>query len=238
MQIHTNSVLLRRKSRIAGGFLLAATVCLVGGLFVSLVQPDPIIQYAVSIASLSLGLGFWARNQAYLHRWGPRWRQDQAIGNALKGLDNRYHLLVAPAPALPDYVLVGPMGILLVAPSPVRGTVRCTSKGWRHDDPRPLAVRWLLWFSPNPSLGNPTGDLERGVRATRAYLAPRLNPEIEGGLRIEGLAVFTDPAVNLSLDGCAGQGLLLRSFRGHVSRSPRALSNSAIGTIVEVLTGR
>lgn len=236
MRVYTNGPLLRKRARRSAAYLLGATLCLLGGFFLSLLQSDLAAQYALSIASLFLGLFLWSRNQAYLHRWGVRTRQDEPLRRALRALDDRYHLLVSPAQNLPDYLLVGPMGLLVVVPSPVKGTVQCVHNHWRHSDQRPLALRWLLWFAPNPPLGNPTAEAERGVQATRSYLDHHLDGTLSKRLQVESLVVFTDPNVSLLVEGCQSLTLLLRSLRNHLRRLPRALSSSEVSNVVGALT--
>jgi len=235
MRVSVNGPLLRRRSRTGAAYLVGATLCLLGGFLLSLLQSDLALQYALSFTSLILGLFLWSRNQAYLHRWGPRWRQDEPIRRALRALDDRYHLLVAPAPSLPDYLLVGPMGVCVLVPSPVKGVVECINNRWYHRDRRPPLLRWLFWFAPDPSLGDPAAQAERGVESARAYLGTRLSP-VSHEAEVEALIVFTDPSVSLRVEGCQCPTLLLRSLRGHFRRAPRALSASETSVVVEALT--
>lgn len=237
MRVHTNAALLRRRSRTSGAFLLAATVCLLGGFFLSLFQQDLAVQYGLSIASLVVGLFLWSRNLSYLQRWGPRWRQDAKLERALRGLDDRYHLLVAPGPALPDYLLVGPMGVFVVLPSAVGGIVRVRKDDWTHAGGRSLALRWLFWFSPDPSFGDPPAELKRAIQRTRFFLGERLPTEVQAQLKIEGLAVFTDPAISLAVQDPNEPATSLRSLRNRVQRLPKSLPNNAIPQVVRALIG-
>src|SRR5438046_3137393 len=112
MRVHTNTALLKRRSRVSGAFLASALGLLILGMFASFIGPTPQIQLGASTVALVVGLFLWSRNQTYLNKWGLRTRQDGHLSTALKGLDDRYHLLVAPGPNLPDYLLIGPMGAL------------------------------------------------------------------------------------------------------------------------------
>lgn len=239
MRIITNGPLLRRRSRISGFFLLAASVCLVGGFVYSFFLSDLLMQYAVTLATLIVGLILWSRNQAYLQKWGPRWRQDGPLRQGLRSLDDRHYLLVAPAADLPDYLLVGPMGIAVLVPSAVRGTVSWAGRDWRHSDARPAVLRWLLFFlAPSPSLGNPSAEAQQGVEATRAYLERNgAANDLLARVSIEPIVVFTDPNVKLSVQGSPVTAMLLRSLRGHLRRpGPRGLSAREVEQLVETLT--
>jgi hypothetical protein len=221
---------MRKRARRSGIYLAGATLCLVGGFFLSLIQTQ--YQYVISVTSLVLGLFLWSRNQTYLHRWGARTRQDEPLRHALRTLDDRYHLLICPAEKLPDYLLVGAMGVLVIEPSPVKGTVECVNNRWHHSDQRSLPLRWLLWFAPNPPLGNPAAEIERGVAATASYLRERLDDQP----KVEGVVVFTDPKLTLHPEGCQTVALNLRSLRGHLRRGQRELSPGDITKVVDALT--
>lgn len=238
MRILTNGQLLRRRSRIGGAYLIGATVCLVGGFVFSLIQQDLSLQYAVSLASLLLGLILWSRNQTYLQKWGPRWRQDGPLHRGLRSLDDRYFLLVAPSTDLPDYLLLGPTGIAVLIPSAVKGSVNWAGSEWKHSDARPGVVRGLLFFiAPAPKLGNPSAEAQRGVEATRAFLAKRgLDAELQHRLPIEPLVVFTDPSVKLSVEHSPVTAVLLKSLRGHLRRPRRSLSANEVDELASVLT--
>ena len=196
MQIHVNEALLRRRLLLSVVYMVGSLLFLGAGFLASLWSENPLVQYGASIPPLLVGLVLWSRNQAYLQRWGPRTRQDAVLAHALRGLDARYHLFVAPSSQLPDYLLVGAMGIVVVVPVLVSGSVSYTDNRWRQADSRPWFARWLFWFTVRPVLGNPTGEAERGVERTRRYLAGRLPANLFAPGSIQGLIVFTDPQVN------------------------------------------
>lgn len=237
MRVLVNGPLLRRRERTSFLYLAGATVCLVGGFGLSLAQSDVGLQYAISLSSLFLGLLLWGRNQRYLQRWGPRWRQDGNLRQALRALDDRYHLLVAPRSGLPDYLLVGPMGVLVLIATPITGTVQCLRNRWYHDDGRPWVMRLVLWFSPRPSLGNPSLEGQYGVQMVRAHLAGRVAEELEARLPVQALILFTEPKVSLRVEGCQASALLLRSLRNHVRRLPQTVGQREVMGLVDHLTG-
>ena len=234
MRVEVNQPLLRRRERVGLAYLVGATICLVGGFILSINLADLEMQYAASLSSLLLGLLLWAKNQGYVLKWGPRWRQDEPLQRALRSLDNRYRLLVAPATNLPDYLLVGPMGVVTIVSSPVEGQVRCEQGRWNQVGRQPLALRLLTWFWPRPSLGNPSGQTLRDVAATRARLTDRLG-DYASQVPVDGLVVFTHPQVTLSLEGGPPIALTLRSLRGHVRRLPKALDPDEVARVAGAL---
>lgn len=222
MQIHINERLLRRRLWLSVVYMVGSLLFMGGGFLASVASTDPLIQYGASIPPLLVGLFFWSRNQAYLQRWGPRTRQDAVLTHALRGLDARYHLFVAPAEGLPDYLLVGAMGIVVLVPVLVPGAVAYTDNRWRQAESRPWLARWLLWFTVRPVLGNPSAEAERGVERTRRFLADKLPDKLLDEGVVQGLIVFTDPRVNLVQTGGPVPALLIKSLRAHVRHLPRA----------------
>src|SRR5262245_58873633 len=106
MKVYTNQALLKRRSRVSGAFLGSSLGLLILGMAASFLGPTQEIQLGASTVAMVVGLFLWSRNQSYLNKWGIRTRQDGHLSGALKGLDDRYHLLVAPAGNLPDYLLI------------------------------------------------------------------------------------------------------------------------------------
>lgn len=235
MQLHTNEDLLRRQLRISLIYLFASLAFLVGGFLLSLSLPDPVAQSLVSMPALLIGILLWARNQAYLIRWGPRSRQDRVLSRSLRGLDHRYHFFAFPNLSLPDYVIVGPMGMVVLIPRAVAGSVTCYGDQWSHDEGRPLLARLLLWFTYRPTLRNPTADAQRGIQATYRYLDRRLTPEVRAGVRVDALVVLTHPQVKLTQHGCPVPTLMLRSLRDHVRRLPKALTPGDLDQLLDAL---
>lgn len=235
MQLHINQTLLRSRIRMSLVYLFSSLVCLVGGFVVSVTQTDLVLQYAISMPALLVGLILWARNQSYLARWGPRSRQDSVLARNLRGLDHRYHLFAFLHAALPDYLVIGPMGIIAVVPRAVSGIVACYDDRWRHEDRRSMPLRLLSRLSPGPTLGNPTADAQRGIQTTYRYLADRIPPEVQARLRVDAIVVLTHPQVQLSLHGCPVPAVLLRSLRGHIRRLPKVLTPGELAQLVDAL---
>jgi hypothetical protein len=235
----TNGRLLRRRSRIGALYLGGSTFFLLAGLVLSLTQTSLTLPVLLGmLMSLGIGLVLLMLNHRYLQRWGPRWRQDGALIQALRSLDDRHYFLVAPAESLPDYLLIGPMGIIVIIPSPVRGVVSWSGGEWRHQENRGPVLRALAAvIAPRPTVGNPSSEAQAGVDATRRMLAQRrVDASLQAQVPIQSLVVFTDPNVKLSVQGSPVTALLLRSLRGHLRHTPRALNATEIEEILDALT--
>lgn len=236
MRLYVNEGLVRRRVRASLLYLALSLLFLVGGFLASVAEPDISRSYLISFSALAVGIAFWARNQTHLQRWGPRGRQDGAIARALKGLDNRYELLCFAAANLPDYLLVGPFGVLVLVARPVSGQVRCEQGRWRHDEGRPLPLRALLWFAPRIPLGNPEVDAHKGVEAVRRHLNARVGEGAEP-VTVEVAVVLTHPRSALTVQGCSVPALLAKSLRGHVRRLPHRLGAREVDKLAAAVAG-
>jgi hypothetical protein len=192
----TNEALARRQMRKANWLLLVAMLIFVAGFFSGIVLPQEMITQYGSLGALVLGFFLWQVSQYYTRRYGPRYRQDAALERNLKGLDNRYALISFAAPRLPDYLLLGPHGVQALIPRDVSGTVRCRGDKWsRAQTPGPIA-----FFLGNP-LRNPSGEAAQSVAAVERYVERELAPAEDESLPIGATIVFTNPNVQLEIEG-------------------------------------
>lgn len=235
MKLYVNRRLIRRRLWVSVVYLVLAIVFLVGGFIISIAEGDVFGQYALSTPALLLGLFFWWRNQVYLARWGPRGRHEDVLGRALRGLDNRHHLLAYPDPGLPDYLLVGPMGVLVIVARATAGRVRCGGERWYHDEDRPVLLKLLSGFTSRSPLGDPGGDARAGTRLVIRRLTGRLDAGLVERLPVESLVVFSHPAVDLVQQGCSVTALRLRALRSHAQRLPKQLSGGEVEHVMSVL---
>jgi len=235
MQLHRNEALLKSRLRLSIIFFVASLVCLLGGFIVSTRLQDLSMQYAVSLSTLGFGITLWWQNKRYLTRWGPKSVQDATIAHNLKGVDNRYHLFSFVSVDLPDYLLVGPMGVLIVLPKAVTGNVSCNEGRWAHDEGRPLWLRLSLLMSPLPTLGKPDAEARDSVESVKRFLRRRLSDDEAERIPVEPIVVLTAPDVKLNVSGCSTEALYLRSLRSHVRRAPRVLASKELDALADAL---
>ncbi len=227
MRLTVNQSLIKRRLRLSLFYFFLSTALMGAGFLLTMGHQadmaEDMTRYTVATAALLVGLGVWAVNQNYLARWSPRSRQDAALARALRGLDDRYHLFAFPATSLPDYLLVGPMGVVVLVARGTGGTVSCEGDRWRRVERVPLLLRALTWFSRTSPLGNPTAEARRGVERTKRYLAGKLPTELADTVRVEPLIVFTSPDLELTTRGCSVPVLRSKALRAHLRSLPKHL---------------
>ena len=92
MQLVANQQLVRNRVRIGLGFHLGALAVFALGLAMSLsVDTTRELPLAAWLAII-LGLVLYSVGQTQLRRWGPRNRQEEQLGQAIRGLDEEMTL--------------------------------------------------------------------------------------------------------------------------------------------------
>src|SRR3979411_2239297 len=131
MQLVANQQLVKNRVRLGLGFHIAALAVFALGLFLStLVDPTQGNLPYQSWAAILLGLGLYSLGQTQLRRWGPRNRQDEQIGQAIRSLDDRYKLYAFLASSLPDYILVSPAGAHILIVRQEANQISCVKDVW------------------------------------------------------------------------------------------------------------
>ncbi len=241
MQLVVNRKLVRSRVRLASICHIGALAVFGIGLWISFSYGES--QILGSYAAIVVGLLLYNVGQIYLRRWGPRFRQDEVLARALRGLDNRHTLLAFPSTKLPDYILVGPSGVQVIVPRSQAGSITCRNDRWSRETRGGLA-RLLTLFGGNP-LGDPGMDLARGVQRVRERLR-RAGLSADQEPPVGGVVVFTNPAVRLRVEGCTTPVTGLRQLRsaiggrsGHhergAGRGRAALGQESISRVVEAL---
>jgi len=135
MQLVTNEKLARRRFRMGTYLYGAAMVVLMGALLANLYLPAEYESLKLLAPFVALPVFFvpYLLSRDYIQRYGPRNRQDAALAQATKGLDQRYTLFAFPAANLPDYVLVGPPGVVVLVPRGQSGTLVCRGERWTRE---------------------------------------------------------------------------------------------------------
>src|ERR687897_3748186 len=114
MQLVANQQLVKNRVRLGLGFHLAALAVFFFGLLISLqVDINNEVPYS-AWGAIVFGLLLYTIGQSQLRRWGPRHRQDEPLGQAIRGLDERYKLYAFMSSSLPDYILVSPAGVTVL----------------------------------------------------------------------------------------------------------------------------
>src|SRR5438105_173263 len=194
MQLVANQQLVRNRARLGVGFHIGALVVFAIGLVLSL-QIDATREVPLaSWAAILLGLVLYTLGQTQLRRWGPRHRQEEQLGQAIRGLDDRYKLFAFLSSSLPDYILVSPAGVHVLIVRQEDGQIACVRDQWRRTSRSRFALGGLF----GPSLGNPSADSARQQQRVQTLLTAEGLTDVPTG----GVIVFTSPRVQLRVEGC------------------------------------
>ena len=193
MQLIANQQLVRNRVRLGMGFHLGALAVFAVGLVLSfqtdLTRELPLASYA----SILVGMFLYALGQTQLRRWGPRHRQEEQLGKAIRGLDDRYKLYAFLATSLPDYILTSPAGVHVLVVRQEMGKVVCVHDRWQR------ASGWRLPSLLGGAVANPSAEAQRQVQRLRSLLA-------EDGIQdvpTSAIIVFTNDQVQLRIEGCS-----------------------------------
>ena len=218
MQLVANQQLVKNRVRLGLGCHITALVVFAVGLVLS-TQIDATnreLPWESWVAILA-GLLLYALGQTQLRRWGPRNRQEEQLGQAIRTLDDRYKLYAFLSSSLPDYILVSPAGISVLIVRQERGQVSCVRDTWKASGSRLMA-----FFGP--TLGNPSADAAKQLEKLRTLLA-------DNGLRevpTSSVIIFTDPNVQLRVEGCTSVITRLKELKDVLRRMAGKGANVAL----------
>ncbi|MBI2756405.1 MAG: hypothetical protein HYX52_06830 [Chloroflexi bacterium] len=205
MQAAANQKLARNRSRLAWGLYVAAMVIFILGLFVNngANREASFEAQLTPWATIAVGLLLWFTALSQLRRWGPRGRQEKVLAGAMSGLDDRYKLYAFLAASLPDFILVGPGGVLSLVAKAETGSVVCTKDRWKR------AGSWLTSFAFDSPLGNPSAEAVDDIKRLRTVLDQAGLHDVPVG----ALVVFTNDRVKVKLEGCSYPVTRLKTLR-------------------------
>src|SRR5579859_5987713 len=189
MQLIANQQLVKNRVRLGLGFHITALVVFALGLLLS-TQVDtsqPAQLPWTSWVAILAGLGLYSLGQTQLRRWGPRNRQEEQLGQAIRSLDDRYKLYAFISSALPDYILVSPAGAHILIVRQEANQIACVRDQWNKGSGAGPAGRLMSLFGP--TLGNPSADAAKQLVKLRALLAERGMQDVP----TSALIVFTNP---------------------------------------------
>src|SRR6266550_6040239 len=130
MQLVANQQLVKNRVRLGLGFHISALAVFALGLVLS-TQIDATRELPwESWVAILAGLGLYSLGQTQLRRWGPRNRQEEQLGQAIRSLDDRYKLYAFISSALPDYILVSPAGAHILIVRKDASQVACVHDKW------------------------------------------------------------------------------------------------------------
>jgi hypothetical protein len=232
MQLVANQQLVKNRVRLGLGFHITALVVFAVGFALSTqLSPNGELPWESWIAVLA-GLVLYSVGQTQLRRWGPRNRQEEQLGQAIRSLDDRYKLYAFISSSLPDYILVTPAGVQVLIIRQDSGQVSCLRDKWKSSGSR------LMGFF-GPTLGNPTADAARQQQKLRELLTEGGLPDTPTG----GVVVFTNPKVQLRIEGCGSTVTRIKDLKDVLRRmagkGPNvALTSARIREVQKILDQR
>src|SRR5579864_342191 len=219
MQLVANQQLVKNRVRLGLVFHLGATAVLIGGFYLSTqVQPTGEIMWQTWV-TLVAGVALLTLGQTQLRRWGPGRRQEEQLGQAIRGLDDRYKLYAFLASSLPDYILVSPAGVHVLIARQEGGQISCIKDRWKAP-----GSRLMSFFGPG--LGNPSADAAKQVQKVRALLNERGVQDVPTG----SVVVFTNARAQLRIEGCSSVVTRTKELKDVLRRMAGKGTNVALTT--------
>ena len=220
MQLVANQQLVKNRVRLGLGFHITALVVFGLGLVLS-TQIDATRELPwESWVAILLGLVLYSLGQTQLRRWGPRNRQEEQLGQAIRSLDDRYKLYAFLSSSLPDYILVSPAGVHVLVVRQEAGQVTCVRDRWNKSS----GSRILGVFGP--SLGNPSTDAAGQLQKVRELLGQRGMQDVPAS----SLVVFTNPKAQLRIEGCTPTVTRIKELKDVLRRMAGKGQNVALGS--------
>lgn len=217
MQLVANQQLVKNRVRLGLGFHITALVVFALGLVLSTqLGGGQELPWESWVAILG-GLVLYSLGQTQLRRWGPRNRQEEHLGQAIRSLDDRYKLYAFLASSLPDYILVSPAGVQVLIVRQEAGQIACVKDKWTTS-----TSRFLSLFGPG--LGNPSGDAAKQLQKLRTLLAEHGIQDVP----TSSLIVFTNPKVQLRVEGCSSTITTLKELKDVLRRMAGRGTNVAM----------
>jgi len=193
VQVTTNETYVKRRMLLGTLGTLAGFVVLAAGMYVSFQQPQRPEQLLLPWVTLGLGIILLQVGKYFATRYGGR--VDRALAQALKSLDNRYHLISYVSDLPVEHLLVTPSAVVVLETRQFFGEIINTGSRWS----RPRSFSGLFQVFTDGGLGNPTREAQRDADAVQKMLRERLDDTAASTIAVVPIVVFTNPRVKLSV---------------------------------------
>lgn len=212
MRILTNEGRIRRGRRIGTIGAFGGLGILLIGLVVSFFARELLILW-LALALLLLGIGVSSLGTTNLNRWMRQPRADEALAQALKGLDDQYRLYnyLLPAP----HVLLGPTGLFVLTALGQDGLIRY-ERGKFH---RNFSLGRVLRFMTEERLARPFALADDQVNAIRHFLELR---GVEEAVEIQSVLVFYNPRAELTVTDPPRPVVTTKGLKKALRRQPES----------------
>jgi hypothetical protein len=211
MEIISNDNLIKRNARIGQVTSILGLLVLAGGMFISFTRQE---LFYLSMISLVVGFALSQVGIYFGNRWGRRPRPDELVNTALKGLDGRYNLYHYRTPT--SHLLVGPVGVWVLIPRGVRGTITYDEK--RHRWQQRGGNLYLKIFAQE-GLGRPDVEAGAEVEATTNYLQ-KLLPETTLP-EVQAILLFTNEKTEVEADNAPIPTMHIRKLKEFIRKTAK-----------------
>ena len=210
MDIITNEKLVTRNARIGKYSSILALVILAGGMIISFTRQD---LFNLSLIALIVGFFLSQMGIYYGNRWGRRPRPDELLGQALKGLDDRFTLFNYTSPT--SHLLLGPAGVWVLIPHHQRGVITydAQKKRWHQKG----GNMYLKMFAQE-GLGRPDIEISAERDAIQKYLNKVLPNET---LEVQAALIFTNDQAEVQVDDAPAPTLHARKLKDFVRKTTK-----------------
>jgi hypothetical protein len=229
MKTITNEKLIQRNKRIGQIFTIVSLAVLGLGLYLSFQDPSLIIW---SFAALLAGFIMSQFGIYFGSRWGRSPRPDEALSQALKGLDNKYALYHYTSPV--PHLLVGPAGIVILEPYHQAGIITYDGdkKRWKQK-----GGNLYLKIFAQEGLGRPDLELKNHQKVLKKYFdANFADQELPD---IETILVFTNENVEVQTKSPPEITLIAKKLKDNIRKKSKQtpINADTIALINDKLSG-
>ncbi len=211
MDIVTNQSLVHRNARIGQISSLVGLLILAGGMYISFTQPQ---LFGLSLAALLVGFALSQIGIYFGNRWSRRPRPDEILNQALKGLDDRFHLYHFSTPA--SHLLVGPAGVWVLLPRHQRGTITYEEEKGRW---RQRGGNLYLKIFAQEGLGRPDLEINGELSTAQDYLK-KLLPEVEVP-EVQAALIFTNDQTDVQADNAPTPTLHVKKLKDFIRKEAK-----------------
>jgi len=226
MRVIVDESLVRSRTRIGERALSVGLLLVLVTIILAVLRPEwwPLI-LILSSAGLSASLVGGYLGERFV---GPL-AYHKKVPLALKGLDDRYTLLMYKLPS--PFVLVEPSGLTVIKVKSQDGNIVYENGAWRHRE------KWgfLKRFAGQESIGKPEQQAWTEVEQVNKLL--KKLPLNDEEIPVRPLILFINPRVQLSADECPVPALRAAKLKSWLRGPGResALSDDILQHLYEVL---
>ena len=213
MRHYVNQALIRRNSLIGKILVWGGLAIVIGSVLISLQSPDVLNPY---VFGGFLGVIATQIGTLFTNRWGRSPRLDEVIGDALKGMDERFVLFSYILRV--DHALICPSGVFVLIPRPEDGVIDYQDGGWIQDRPK----RGLLQRGGERAISGFERQAQADSKRLHRKLARHL-PE-ESIADVQPVFVFFHPGATVKAADAPYPALHVKKLKSWLRKLPKGIS--------------